>query len=199
MKKTYSFPEFLAKVSLSRRLSISVRRLTLLAAAALVALLPTAIAPAEGATQKPAALTAAFYRLYNQTTGDQFYTINPNDPAFRLDSGYVYERIAAIVADGPGDNLVPFHQLYNGDTGDHFYTIDQNEVDYAVQFAGYVYEKVAAYVRPVDAGSPRFYRAYNETTGDHFYTTDQNEYNNAVQHLGYLPEGVRCRVVAEAP
>jgi hypothetical protein len=143
--------------------------------------------------QPPAPSSAAFYRLWNPTTGDHFHTLDPSEYQQAQQQGYVGEGIRATVPVTAGAGTVPFYRLRHPTTGDRFHTVDVNEYQSAQQL-GYVGEGIKANVYPPNStqGVP-FHRLWNPTTGDHFHTVSQSEVQSA-QQLGYVYEGVRARV-----
>lgn len=119
--------------------------------------------------------TVAFYRLYNQETGDHFYTTSLAERTYALTIGYqddeychIYESepsgcmsIAGYIFPTKVAGTVEFYRLYNPENGDHFYTISEPERAHALtigyQDDGYchIYEgqpsgciSIAGYVFP---------------------------------------------------
>jgi hypothetical protein len=190
-------------ILLSRLLSRSVRRLTLVAAVALVALLAAEIGPAAPQLYTATASSTVqfsaivqYRQYYNPTIGKHYYTRFTNTAP----PGFQFERVVAFVFDGPGVGLVPFFHLRHPGTGDNFYTIDWNEVQSAIQNNGYVLAgDGSAYVYPPGqqgGGFRPLYRLYSPSGGDHFYTTSWEEVILVTQTLGYVYEGVACDTVA---
>jgi|GEM_PF-6064590 len=130
---------------------------------------------------RPDDLMARFYRYWNGSLGDHFYTIDYNE----LGSGkwgWNYEKTLCMVyKPNVIDNgkTVALYRLWNPNTTDHFYTTDYNEADTAVKYYGYKYEGIACNVYSPDSPQPAntipVYRYWNSGSGDHFYTIDYNE------------------------
>jgi hypothetical protein len=81
-----------------------------------------------------------FYRLYNASVGDHFYTADQfeSDRAVRR-LQYQYEVTYQIFREQVS-GTVPLFRFYNATTGDHFYKTDDAPVP------GYVFELIAGYV-----------------------------------------------------
>jgi Repeat of unknown function (DUF5648) len=161
--------------------------MTVMAAATLLALLPTAIAPAEDPGPKQNALQVSYYQFYNPTTAKHYYSRSIDD-AFARWNGYQFERLVGSVIDGPDSGYVPFHLARHSVSGDNFYSTDFAEIQFAVQNNGFVYIGVSAYVAPPGEDFP-LYRMYNPSSGDHFYTPFWGEVLSA-QNIGYVYERV---------
>lgn len=126
----------------------------------------------------------AMYRLYNQWTGEHFYTASASERDKLKKVGWTYEG-TGWVAPTSGD---PVYRLYNPYVvgGDHHYTLSANERDQLVGL-GWRAEGTGWY----SGGFSKVYRQYNPyaTTGTHNYTTDEKE-NDALVQLGWKAEGV---------
>lgn len=91
----------------------------------------------------------AFYRLYNSSAHDHFYTTSSSEAHHARDyDGYTSEGIACYVYSDSDydDDLVPFYRLYNPSVYDHFYTTSRDERNNARDNDGYNYEGIACYV-----------------------------------------------------
>lgn len=121
-------------------------------------------------------LLVPFYRLWNASLKDHYYTDNEaqkNNAINRL--GYILEGTIGYVAPVPVAGTVPLYRLYNAAWGDNFYTISANEKNIAMS-SGYNYLGVAGYVHSKqDTGTIPLYRFYSNTNTDHFYTTNEKE------------------------
>ncbi|MFA5992581.1 MAG: hypothetical protein WC796_02670 [Candidatus Pacearchaeota archaeon] len=137
-------------------------------------------------------LTVPFYRTYNPSTGDHFYTMSETEKNNAVANyGYSDEGIAAYIFDIWEPDTNPLFRTYNPSTGDHFYTTDETEKNNAVANYGYSDEGTAGYIyNSAHGGLVPFYRTYSPSTGDHFYTTNENEKDYAVANYGYTDEGV---------
>ena len=131
--------------------------------------------------------TVTMYRLYNQWTGEHFYTASAEERDGLVAVGWTDEGLG-WVAPTSGD---PVYRLYNPYVtgGDHHYTLSWDEVE-TLREAGWEYEGVGWYSAPASTGVP-LYRQYNPfaTTGTHNYTTSRAE-NDHLVSLGWREEGV---------
>ena len=126
------------------------------------------------------------YRLYNQWTGEHFYTGTFEEVEKLVTVGWTYEGIGWC-APGTGD---PVYRLYNpwAPGGDHHYTVDLEEYAYLTS-VGWKGEGVGWY-----SGTGHevpVYREYNpyEQAHNHNYTSDLSEHNHLVS-LGWHDEGI---------
>ena len=127
------------------------------------------------------------FRLYNQWTGEHFYTSSELERDTIVKVGWSYEGVGWIAP----DEGTPVYRLYNPyvEGGDHHYTMSEVERDACVE-AGWSYEGVAWYSADEETGVPVL-REYNPyaTTGTHNYTISENEHDTLVE-LGWKDEGV---------
>ena len=138
---------------------------------------------------KPEAEVEEMYRLYNQWTGEHFYTASAEERDALVDKGWDYEGIGWY-APTKGDKV---YRLYNPfvDGGDHHYTLDEHEYE-ALQELGWKGEGLGWFSADKDAeGAVPLYRQYNPyaETGTHNYTPDENE-NDTLESLGWKAEGI---------
>lgn len=82
--------------------------------------------------------TVAFYREYNSSSNDHFYTTSNTIPV-----GYGYEGVLGYVYTTQVAGSIPLYRYYKP-SGGHFYTINFSELGGGSQ--GYTYEGVACYV-----------------------------------------------------
>ncbi|KAG6853462.1 hypothetical protein C0991_004249 [Blastosporella zonata] len=128
-----------------------------------------------------------FYRLYNPTVVDHFYTTNT---AELTATGYNFEGVSSFIFTSRQPGTVPFYRLYSPAATDHFYTTSASERNNAIANLGYKSEGVAGYIYPNSScGGVPFYRLYSPSGTDHFYTTSAAERNSA-QASGYNNEGI---------
>lgn len=127
------------------------------------------------------------YRLYNQWTGEHFYTAVRAERDSLIEKGWSYEGVG-WVAPTSGDAV---YRLYNPYVlgGDHHYTKDKGEYD-RLQALGWKGEGRGWY----SAGhkdAVELYRQYNPfaETGTHNYTTSEGE-RDALVGAGWRDEGV---------
>ena len=142
------------------------------------------------------------HRLYNQWTGEHFYTANDTEFNVLVTVGWTDEGIG-WVAPTEGDEV---YRLYNPyveggnpyvEGGDHHYTLDTNEYE-ELQELGWEAEGVAWHSADAKAeGAVPLYRQYNPyaETGTHNYTADENE-NDTLVELGWEAEGIAWYGVA---
>ena len=143
----------------------------------------------EEPTPEPEVETAEMYRLYNQWTGEHFYTASANERDVLVSVGWTFEGIGWY-APAEGDEVM---RLYNPFVagGDHHYTLDANEYK-ELQELGWKGEGLGWYSADKDAeGAVPLYRQYNPyaETGTHNYTPDKNE-NDTLVELGWKAEGI---------
>lgn len=125
------------------------------------------------------------YRLYNQFSGEHFYTA----------SLYEYNGLVAVGWTGEGKGFsaatsgAPVYRLLNPTTGEHFYTTSSIERD-GIVGVGWTYEGVAFYSLTASTGTP-VYRAFNPNAqgpGSHLFTVSMSEINGLTP-LGWIYEG----------
>ncbi|TDL15780.1 hypothetical protein BD410DRAFT_796054 [Rickenella mellea] len=97
--------------------------------------------------QIPSTSTVPFFRLYNPTSGDHFFTTSESEVESAIsNSGYTFQNIAASVYPTKICNSTSLFRLYNSFSGDHFYTTSATERDTAIAISGYTSEGTAAFV-----------------------------------------------------
>ena len=129
------------------------------------------------------------YRLYNQWTGEHFYTADADEQKGLVQVGWIDEGTGWYA---PKQTSVPVYRLYNSyvEGGDHHYTMDEKERDACVE-AGWSYEGIAWYsCEESDEDAKPLYRQYNPNaaTGTHNYTLNQDEAKTVVA-AGWRDEG----------
>ncbi|MBD5424445.1 MAG: glycoside hydrolase family 5 protein, partial [Allobaculum sp.] len=131
------------------------------------------------------------HRLYNQATGEHFYTANLEERDTLRAGGWKYEGIG-WVAPETGD---PVYRVYNPGNQDHHYTPSENEKDTLVRL-GWSYEGIGWYSDP--AQHMAVYREYNPNakTGNHNYTTSLAEHQALVK-LGWNNEDIAWYALKE--
>lgn len=161
------------------------------AAFALMMALGLVLSPASaligcGAEQAQAASQVTVWRLYNQGTGEHFYTVNDGERSNLINSGWVDEGAAW---NAPATSDTPVRRMYNKYTGDHHYTASRDEVKSLIH-AGWIYEGICWYSADASTGTP-LYRAYNKNAqiGSHHYTSSTVELQ-ALVDAGWSNEGV---------
>ena len=125
------------------------------------------------------------HRLYNQWSGEHFYTADDEEFAGLVEIGWADEGIGWMA---PETSDTPVYRLYNPYAGEHHYTMDAGERDAMVE-AGWVYENIGWYSD--DAQTVPLFREYNpyEPANNHNYTTDADEHEFLVS-IGWHDEGI---------
>ncbi|KAF8139376.1 hypothetical protein K438DRAFT_1996052 [Mycena galopus ATCC 62051] len=139
-----------------------------------------------------------FYRQYNPTVVDHYYTTDINS-LNAVVATYPVQGAAAFVFDTPEESAVRFYRLYTSAGTDNFYTISTTERDAALQ-SGYILTDTAIYIYPTQVcGSVPFYRLYQETEQDNFYTTSESERLNFISNLDYTDIEIARYVLPVTP
>lgn len=131
--------------------------------------------------------TQSMFRLYNQNSGEHFYTANAGEKNHLVNIGWIYEGIGW---NAPKTSDYPVYRLYNGNGGEHHYTMNKAEKDMLVR-AGWKYEGIGWYsADPKDSNSIPLLREYNPNAfaNNHNYTTSKPEHNWLIS-LGWKDEG----------
>ncbi len=132
----------------------------------------------------PAEAPRAMHRLYNQWSGEHFYTADDGEFAGLVALGWTDEGTGWTA---PETSSTPVFRLYNPYAGEHHYTMDAAERDAMVE-AGWQYEDVGWYSD--DAKAVPLFREYNpnELANNHNYTTNKDEHDSLVS-IGWVDEG----------
>jgi hypothetical protein len=88
--------------------------------------------------------TTAFYRWYNASKNDHFYSHDVRGEGKPL-KGYVYEGAIGNIATSKLSNTRELYRWYNPSTGRHFYSTDPNGENMLKK--GYRFDGIAGYVR----------------------------------------------------
>ena len=130
--------------------------------------------------------SVAMYRLYNQNSGEHFYTAKEKEKNALVSYGWKYEGIGWYA---PEKSSTPVHRLYNSRSGDHHYTMKEKERDALVSY-GWKYEGIGWYSD--DNEEVPLYREYNPnmTSCNHNYTTNLKEHEALTSKLGWQNEGI---------
>ncbi len=133
--------------------------------------------------------TLIIYRLYNQQTGEHFYTNSLAEQQACLQNPIWKEEGYGWLA--PASSDFPVYRVYNPYTTDHHYTMDQGEYE-TLQTMGWIGEGIVFYsALPTNASKP-LYRLYNpnaKEAGSHHYTLDVAERDGLIK-LGWKDEGI---------
>ncbi|KAJ7859907.1 hypothetical protein B0H13DRAFT_2355889 [Mycena leptocephala] len=126
-----------------------------------------------------------FYRQYNPTVVDHFYT-NDITNLNAVVATYPVQGVAALVFITQEESTVPFYRLYSAALTDNFYTINTTERDSALN-NGYVFgNDPFNFIYPTQiCGSVPFYRLNHEKKFDNFYTTSEWERRDFISNQGY--------------
>ena len=133
--------------------------------------------------------TEVMYRLYNQWTGEHFYTGNLDEREVLITVGWTDEGIGwAAPTEG-----TPVYRLYNPyvEGGDHHYTMNVEEYE-ALAELGWRQEGVVWHsADKKDQNAVPVYRQYNPyaETGSHNYTVSRAE-NDSLASVGWEAEGI---------
>ena len=124
-------------------------------------------------------------RLYNQWSGEHFYTANKTEKSYLVSIGWTDEGVGWY-APSTGDKV---YRLYNPYSGEHHYTMSSTERD-TLDKLGWDYEGVGWY-SDTNKGVPlyRLYNPYETGAGSHHYTTNKTE-NDDLTKIGWNYEGV---------
>ena len=125
------------------------------------------------------------HRLYNQWTGEHFYTGSTKERDDLVKIGWTYENVGWYA---PAWSAIPVYRLYNQYTSDHHYTTSADERNQLVSY-GWTDEGIGWYSAS-SIGLP-VYREFNPYAqiGTHNYTTDEAEHNY-LGTIGWLLEGI---------
>ena len=115
--------------------------------------------------------TGIMYRMYNENSGEHFYTMDSDEAQHLTDIGWNYEGHAW---QAPSSSQTPVYRLYNPNSGEHHYTSNIEEEDNLVSI-GWNDEGVGFYSD--DNQSIPMYRLYNPNalTATHHYTPSESE------------------------
>ena len=138
-----------------------------------------------GAKREEKVPTTPMYRLYNENSGEHFYTGSVEERDMLVTAGWHYEGVAW---NAPTTKGAPVYRLYNPNNGDHHYTMSAEERDMLVT-VGWRYEGVAWNSAP--ATNIPMFRLYNPNAdcGSHHYTGSTEERDFLVS-LGWHYEGI---------
>ncbi|KAJ6518495.1 hypothetical protein DFH09DRAFT_1048484 [Mycena vulgaris] len=144
---------------------------------------------------------APFYRSYNPTAVDHFYsaTLGAVTDAIK-NAGYVLEDLAGFVFTTQELSTVPFYHLYNPAATDNFYTTSAMALANAVQ-NGYsiVANNPFTFIYPTQVcGSIPFFHLYHGTKQDNFYTTSDAERQSFIAN-GYTDIDIAGYVLPVSP
>ena len=133
--------------------------------------------------------TEVMYRLYNQWTGEHFYTGSLEEREVLITVGWTDEGIGWVA---PVEGA-PVYRLYNPyvEGGDHHYTMNEDEYRALAQL-GWKQEGICWYsADEKGVAALPVYRQYNPyaATGTHNYTQSKAE-NDALVGAGWKSEGI---------
>ncbi|KAJ7292541.1 hypothetical protein C8J57DRAFT_1042048, partial [Mycena rebaudengoi] len=148
-----------------------------------------------------------FYRCYNPTVVDHFYTTDVNkkiSPPAMVQFTYPLQGVAAHVFVTQEASTVPFYRLVfraSGLAQDNFYTISTVERDNALK-KGYTNatNEPFTFIYPTQVcGSVPFYRLYHTAKADNFYTTSESERLDFISNQGYADVEIAGYVLPATP
>lgn len=129
------------------------------------------------------------YRVYNQRTGEHFYTLNSYEVSSLVStvmSPWSYEGGAWMA---PSSSSIPVYRVYNPNSTEHFYTENNTEANILAS-KGWHREGIAFYSA---ASGKADYRLFNPSpsagAGSHFITSSSYERDQLVSK-GWRYEGV---------
>ena len=129
------------------------------------------------------------YRLYNENSGEHFYTANSDEAQGLADIGWHYEGHAW---QSPTTSSTPVYRVYNPNSGEHHYTSNVGEKNNLVSL-GWKDEGIGFYSD--DSQGVPMYRLYNpnatgsQEAGAHHYTSNTGERDGLIA-IGWRDEGV---------
>lgn len=134
------------------------------------------------------AIQIKMYRLYNQWTGEHFYTGNYGEFDTLYNLGWNDEGVGWIA---PSISDYPVYRLYNPYSSDHHYTMSEDEYNACIA-QGWSGEGVGWYSsNPEKKSQFALYREFNpyESVGTHNYTLSKSEHQSLVS-IGWRDEGI---------
>ena len=143
------------------------------------------VTSADAQLESATSSAASVYRLYNQYTGEHFYTLSKEENDSLVNVGWTAE---GATWQAPKTSDTPVYRLYNPYTSDHHYTKDKNEYNTLGEI-GWTQEGVAFHSD--DAKGVAIFRVYNPyvEVGAHHFTSDTMEYRTLAS-IGWTPESV---------
>ncbi|NBC32214.1 MAG: hypothetical protein GVY13_06005 [Alphaproteobacteria bacterium] len=141
--------------------------------------------------------TIDVFRFFNTLAGGHFFTTNPGERKFVLETlpSFNAENVGfeALAADSDAEGAVPVFRFFNTKAGGHFFTTDPSERDFVEEtLPQFQPEGVGflAFEAEVEGSIP-VYRFFNTQAGGHFFTADPNERDFVQNNLpNFQDEGV---------
>ena len=133
--------------------------------------------------------SGTMYRVYNENSGEHFYTADAAEAQSLTDIDWTYEGHSW---QAPASSKTPVYRIYNTNSGEHHYTASTGERDSLISL-GWNDEGIGFYSD--DAKGTPMYRLYNPNAtgryeaGAHHYTADTAERDSLVA-IGWRDEGV---------
>lgn len=129
------------------------------------------------------------YRLYNNASGEHFYTASASEAINLKNSGWKYEGVEWY---SPSSGT-PVYRLYNQNGGEHFFTASETEKDSLLNI-GWICEGIAFYTN--SSCNTNVYRLYNPNavSNNHIFVTDTDELD-ILQAQGWIYEGIGWRAI----
>jgi subtilisin family serine protease len=117
--------------------------------------------------------TAPFYRYWNPSIVDHYYTTDWNELGSGL-NGWQFWQVECYVHTQQQPGTVPLYMYWNPTIGDHYYTTDFNELGSGR--SGWTFYRISAYVYPQQqSGTVPLYMYWNAQQGSHFFTINYDE------------------------
>jgi C1A family cysteine protease len=127
----------------------------------------------------------ALYFWFNPSTGDSYYTLNPNGDT-AANAGYVYEYVIGYISASQQPGTTPLYGWWSESQRISFYTTNPNAIDPSY---GYVFAKIVGYISTSQqSGTTALYEWQRSANGSQFLTTDPSGGNS--QSSGYSYRGV---------
>ncbi len=123
------------------------------------------------------------YRMYNNASGEHFFTADTDEAKELERIGWTYEGVAWNFA----KSGTPVYRLYNSNSSEHFYTADINERNNLVN-SGWKYEGVAFYMNALCTENVNRLYNPNAVSNNHHFTVNEREKNRLIAN-GWIAEG----------
>ncbi|KAF8881551.1 hypothetical protein CPB84DRAFT_1687121, partial [Gymnopilus junonius] len=140
-------------------------------------------------------LLVPFYRLWNPSVKNDYYTTSLAEKQAVLSAGYNDEGVAGWIWPNSTQTqlqTIPFYHVVNDEVHNDFYTIATSERDNALTNLGYRDLGIAGYVYPdgTCGGLPLF-RLWSQNAQNDFYTMSPSERDTVIASNSdkYVDEG----------
>lgn len=117
--------------------------------------------------------TVPFYRYWNPSVTDHYYTTNFNELGWAA-SGWEFGHIECYIYPTQQSGTVPLYGYWNPSIGDHYFTTNFNELGNGAY--GWTLSGVSGYIYPTQqSGTVPLHGYWNASIGDHFFTINLDE------------------------